>query len=467
MKWLGGFRLILMLNVLLPAAVPVLAQQSPPPDFVTTDDPRRVPIPPPDRSKDPILVLRGGTLIDGTGAPPVGDAVLVMQGDRILDVGPSGSVQIPAKVEREISTQGLYILPGLIDLHIHFTQQRGNDFSRYRDSDAAAALRGALLLGQLLDGGITAVRDVGTRNDVALKLKEAVERKMYQGPRIFWCGKLIASRGGHGDEVLSTATGRPRSADDARVRVANGPDDWRLAVREQIRELSDWIKITAPYTREEVAAAVDEAHMHGIRVAADAFGEFVTWGVEAGLDSVEHPLAIPDETIALMAKKGTGFVPTMVAFYNVIHYGYPSAGIPAGGFYYTMSRRFPVTDEGIMHILRQAHQEGVKTGIGTDVPFENEKRYPSDYFTELGLFQEAGYSNEEILASATRVGAQILGMDDKLGTLKKGMIADVLVVAADPLAEIQNLRKMRLVVADGEVVRDRLTTSQATTDGRR
>ncbi len=160
----------------------------------------------------------------------------------------------------------------------------------YRDSDAASTIRGMLLLDQLLDGGITAVRDVGTRNDVALKLKEAVERKMIDGPRIFWSGQLIASRGGHGDETTSTATGRPRSADEARVRIATGPDDWRLAVREQIRNGADWIKITAPYSKEEVEAAVAEAHLHGIRVAADAFGEFVDMGAEAGLDTLEHPL---------------------------------------------------------------------------------------------------------------------------------------------------------------------------------
>ena len=198
----------------------------------TTDDPRRVPIPPRDRSNDPILVVRGGTLIDGTGTEPIANAVLVIQGDRILDVGPSGQVSIPSNVARTVDVNGLYVVPGLIDLHMHFTQQYGDDFSRYRDSDAAAAIRGVLKLGQFLDGGITAVRDVGTSNDVALKLKEAVERQLWDGPPVFWSGKIIASRGGHGDETTSTATGRPRSTGpSSRVRVANGPDDWRLAVR--------------------------------------------------------------------------------------------------------------------------------------------------------------------------------------------------------------------------------------------
>jgi imidazolonepropionase-like amidohydrolase len=425
-------------------------------DMETTDDPRRVPIPPRDRSNDPILVVRGGTVIDGTGAAPLENAVVVIRGDRILEVGASGNVSIPSNVERTVDVSGLYVVPGLIDLHLHFTQQRGDDFSRYRDSDAAAALRGALLLGSLLDGGITAVRDVGTRNDVALKLKEAVERRMLDGPRVFWSGKMIVARSGHGDEVTSTATGRPKSlAGDARHRVATGPDEWRLAVREQFRMQADWIKITAPYTREEVAAAVDEAHMHGIRVAADAYGDYVTWGAEAGLDTLEHPLALDDDILKAMARHGTAFVPTLTAFYNVIKYGYPPAGIPAGGFYYTNSRRFPVTEENILAPVKKAHKLGIKIGVGSDIPFENEKRYPSDYFTELGLLKKAGMPDADIFASATRVGAEILDMADKLGTLEPGKLADVLVVAANPLDDIANLEEMRLVIADGRVVRDR------------
>ena len=107
----------------------------------TTDDLRRVPIPPRDRSNDPILVVKGGTLIDGTGAAPITDATLVIQGDRILDVG--RNVRVPANAARTVDASGLYIVPGLIDLHVHFTQQRGDDFAKYTDSDSAATIRGS------------------------------------------------------------------------------------------------------------------------------------------------------------------------------------------------------------------------------------------------------------------------------------------------------------------------------------
>ena len=108
-------------------------------------------------------------------------------------------------------------------------------------------------LGRLLDGGITAVRDAGTRGDVALAIKEAVERRIFDGPRVFWSGRMVAMRGGHSDEITETATGRPRSVETGPgTRVATGPYDWRLAVREQIRAGADWIKLTAPFTRDEV-----------------------------------------------------------------------------------------------------------------------------------------------------------------------------------------------------------------------
>ncbi len=423
--------------------------------FTTTDDTRRVPVPPHDYSQDPLLVLQGGTLIDGTGSQPITDAVVVLRGDRISYAGGSTEFDLTAMDGQVIDTSGLYIVPGLIDLHVHFTQQRGMDFSRYRNSDAAAAIRGVLLLGQLADAGVTTVRDVGTANDVALRLKEAVERRMVDGPRVLWSGKLIAARGGHADEITSTATGRAKSlATSSRTRVATGPWDWRLAVREQIRMHADWIKLTSPYTREEVAAAVDEAHMQGIPVTVDSFGKYTEWASDAGIDSIEHPLNMNEQIIAAMARNGTDFVPTLTAFYNVEKTGYPSAGIPSGGFFFTFARRFPVSHQQHLEMVGLAHKAGIRIGVGSDIPFENDVRYPQDYYVELGLLKDAGLSDEDVFASATRVGAEILKMEDKLGTLEAGKLADILVVGRNPLEDIQNLQDVKLVIADGRVIRN-------------
>lgn len=427
----------------------VFAAQPP----ATTDDPRHVPIPPQKTSDRPALLIVNATLIDGTGARARPGTDVLIEGDRITALGPTGTLGAAAQAARRIDAAGLFAVPGLIDMHLHFTGQRGEDFGRYRDSETAGAIRATVLAGSLVRAGITAVREPGTAGDVTIRLREAIERGILDGPRIFWSAQRISTRGGHGDEITATASGRPVPLETSnRGRVANGPWDWRLAVREQIRMHADWIKVTAPYTREEIVAAVDEAHMHGIPLMVDTFGEFTTWAVEAGIDSVEHPLDMPEKTIELMAKRGTSFVPTLTAFYNVLNYGYPSAGIPPGGFYYTMSRRFVVDHEQHLRVVRAAHRAGVSIGVGTDIPFELDRRYPEDYYTELKFLKQAGLSDAEVLAAATRIGAQILKLGDRLGTIEPGKLADLVIVGADPLRDIENLRQVRHVIADGRLV---------------
>jgi imidazolonepropionase-like amidohydrolase len=448
------------LHVLCPATVGLLflAAISHADQLTTTDDTRRVPVPSTDYSDTPITVLRGGTLIDGSDNPPVANSVLALQGDRVLYAGPARRFKPAGTPVREIDAAGLYILPGMIDLHLHFTSQRGDDTGRFRESDAAAAIRGVLLLDQLLDAGITAVRDPGTRNDVAHKIKEAVERRLVDGPRVLWSGQRIVTRGGHGDEIVTVGSGRPKSlAVGDRERLADGPWEWRLAVREQIRKHADWVKLTAPYTRQEVTAAVDEAHLHGIPVTVDSFGIFTLWAAEAGIDGIEHPLDLGSEAIEAMARNGTDLVPTLTTFHNLLTEGYPSVGIPAGGFYYTMARRFPINHEQHLETVSTAHEAGIRIGVGTDIPIEAHERYPESYYTELGLLKDAGLSDREVLLSATRIGAEILRLGDKLGTLREGMLADVLVVGSDPLEDIQNVRDVRIVIADGRIVRDRVS----------
>lgn len=417
----------------------------------TTDDNRKVPIPPRDYSSSPVLVLRGGTLLPGKMGSAIANSVIVVRGDRIVSAGKSGEVEVPKNPNQVIDTTGLFLTPGLIDLHVHFTQYQTDDFSRYRDSEAAAAIRGTILAKQLINAGITTVRDAGTEGDVALKIKEAVERRLIRGPRVLWSGQMIATRGGHGDEKTAVGSGKT-GGERADIRVANGPWEWRLAVREQIRQQADWIKLTAPFTREEVEAAVDEAHMHEIPVAVDAFGKYTLWASEAGVDTLEHPLNMSEEIVRAMSKNGTSFVPTLTAFYNLLQYGYPGAGIQPGGFYYTMSRRFKINHEQHVAMVREARKLGVPIGVGTDIPFENDRRYPQDYYVELELLKQAGLSDAELLDAATSGNAKILKLSDKVGTVAEGMLADIIALAKDPRADIQNLRDVRLVVADGDVI---------------
>lgn len=417
--------------------------------FDTTDDMRRVPIPKVDRSNDPIIALKGGTVLDGKNNKAINNGVILTQGDRILSVGTANTVTIPQGAQI-IDATGLYIMPGLIDLHIHFTQQRGNDLAYYSNDAASSAIRGTVLARDLVEAGITAARDVGTAGTVALRIKEAVERNIIKGPRVFWSGGLLAATGGHGDELTSTATGRPKPL-SAGKKTANSPWAWRALVREQIKAGADWIKIGAPAQKEEIEAAIDEAHSHGIGVAIDSWGHYTDMAIVAGVDTLEHPLAMSDKAVSLMKRHGTAFVPTIGAFHNLFTTGYESAHIIPGGFYHTFSRRFAIDHQDHLNQITKAHKAGVPIGVGTDIPYENEVRYPEAYFLELGYLKEAGMSNEDVLASATRVGAEILKMGDKLGTLESGKIADIIVLGADPRADLANLRNLHYVIADGKI----------------
>ncbi|MEI9849901.1 MAG: amidohydrolase family protein [Sphingomonas sp.] len=426
--------------------------------YETSDDLRRVSVPPVDREHMPALVVTGATLLDGKGGR-VPDGVVVIRGDRIFAAGPASSTPIPSDVARTIDARGLFLMPGLIDLHLHFTSQRGKDFGRYPDSDAAAAIRATALAASAINAGITAARDPATIGDVALRMKEAVQRGIVPGPRIFWSGAMIATTGGHGDEITGTATGRFKpDVPNTRTFTANGPWEWREAVRTQIRRQVDWIKVSAPFEREEIAAAVDEAHREGLRVLIDSFGEYTNWAIEAGVDDVEHTLQMTDRQVGLMAKHKTAFVPTLTAFRNLLTRGYPPAGIAPGAFFYTFSRRYPLDFQDNLRRVGEARKAGVRIGVGTDIPFENEILYPSSYFEELGYLRDAGLTNKEVLASATSVGADILGMADKLGTVEPGKIADVILLGSDPEANLSALRDLRYVIGGGRVVVEKAPT---------
>ena len=432
------------------AAGPAIAQRS---VYEVSEDLRRVQVPAVDRSKLPALVVRGATLLDGRGGR-VADAVVVVRGDRIVAAGPAAAVAIPADAARVIDGRGLYLMPGLIDLHVHITSQRLPDFGRYPDSDPAAAIRATALAGSLVQAGITTIRDPATTGDVALRMKEAVARGIVTGPRIFWSGSMIATTGGHGDEATSTATGKWKpEVPNSRTYVANGAEGWREAVRVQIRRQVDWIKISAPFTREEVGAAIAEAHEHGLRVAVDSFGHYTNWAIAAGVDSVEHTLAMPADEVALMARHRTGFNPTLGAFRNLLVRGYPPAGIQPGAFFHTFSRRYPIDFQDNLKNVAAAWRAGVRIGVGTDIPVETEALYPAAYFEELDFLRQAGLPNAAVLASATRVGADILGMGDRLGTIEPGKLADMILLRGDPEADLAVLRDPQVIIANGRVVR--------------
>jgi imidazolonepropionase-like amidohydrolase len=412
------------------------------PALQTSEDLRRVPVPTGFAEPSSAILLRNARLFDGTGSTARPVAMLI-EGARITRIANSEQDILSPKGAEIIDAGGKTVMPGLIDLHTHLTylERPGLPAPASEDSQASAAIRGAGRLRYYLESGITSVRDVGSHGMAPFLLKLEVYLGRMLGPRIFAAGQLIVGTGGHGTEsyTFRTAPTYP----DAQIIEADGPDAWRAAVRLQFKRGADLIKLASHFSSEEVLAAVEEAHRLGLRVTVDSEGDYTDMAVKAGVDCVEHPLPRADETIRLMAKKGICAVITLVP------YQYISAG---GGYYYSTSRRFAITDDTTFAMARRLRVAGVKLGVGSDLTYEQHRMLPEPYIQELRNFAKLGYSPAEALVAATKTNSEILGMSDRLGTAVVGKLADLIIVDGRPDQNLEDLRKVETVIVNGRIV---------------
>ena len=407
------------------------------PKTQVSDDPRRIVVKPGPRGPEGTLVLRGGRIFDGTGAP-AREGTLVIERNKIARILPAGATDWP-KDARVIDVSGKTVLPGLIDLHTHLTYPLTAEDFGVAMNEADATLRGAEKLRYFVESGITSVRDVGSQGDVPFRLKEWVRENRIPGPRVFPAGAFITGEGGHSTENTPDELIRMMGA----TRLASGPDDWRLAVREQFHKGADVIKLGSHFSAEEVKAAVTEAHELGLKVTVDAETFYIQRAVEAGADTIEHPLPRSEETIQLMAKKGTAADPTLIP-YQIIFEEW-------GGYFGSTSRRFTFSKDANLEMLKRLRRAGIKCGVGTDLILHWYRYMPGPYIRELKNFVEAGWSVPEALVAATKINSEILDMDDRLGTLQPGKLADVLVVNGKPDENLEDLAKVEMVIRDGYI----------------
>ena len=367
-------------------------------------------------------------IVDGLGHAFVGH--LTTDGDRIVAVGP-GEPNAAGQMDR-IDMKGRTITPGLIDCHVHLRNDgvadpRGQSAA---DTDATAVLRAARNATKSLNGGITTVRDCGCRNHITFSLRRAVAEGICKSPRLVLSGTMICMTGGHGWQLGLEADGPDGLRRAARQQIKAGADNVKLIASGGI--LTPGTEIGAPqFTVEEMRAAVDEAHAAGKTCCAHAHGtQAIKNATRAGVDSVEHGYLIDDEGIELMIEQGTYLVATSAAVRNVVKHG-TSAGIKPD-----VVRKASSAIEQHIDGFKRAYKAGVKLAMGTDsgVPFTDH----GNNLDELVYLVEMGLSPMDAISAATLNAARLLRIDDRVGTLEVGKLADFVVFDKDPLKDIRH-----------------------------
>lgn len=376
-------------------------------------------------------------MFDPTGRPPRVGLAAVIEDERIADVVADGDVGHPASA-RVIDLAGCTLLPGLIDLHVHL----GWGPRVSRDSDAAMALRAARNVRSAMAAGITTIRDVGTANSIAIAVRDAVQRGDVTGSRVVPCGQIICMTGGHGSEA---------PAPPGMAREADGAEDCRKAVREQVKAGADCIKVTTngplnvvEFTQEELDALVDEAHRCERRVACHAsiLGS-ARMAIRARVDTIEHGCDLDEDAARQMADRGIIMVPTLLVTQLIMDRWEEFKAIP-------MMRSIPVRAKRHVESFQIATAAGVTMAAGTDM-FFGLARFEA-LPDELERMVRHGMSPSDVLIAATLNGATALGMEDRLGTVEKGKTADLLAVEGDPTRDITTLKRVALIVQEGRLV---------------
>jgi imidazolonepropionase-like amidohydrolase len=393
----------------------------------------------------------GGTLVDVSGQPPLAHSVVLVEDGRIAAIGNQTDTAIPADAQ-VVDTSGKWLMPGLIDCHIHLNGEQTLDmYRRYLTPSPDVKLLYALRHANMaLMSGFTTVRDVGLGYAVALKRARA--DGLIACPRILAANSAISTTGGHGDWAIFPYEWA--KAMELRANVVDGVDECRLAVRKAFREGADLIKVMissggitnhaqnlaahVEFSPEELDAIVDETHRRGARVAAHSVGEAaIPFTVEAGVDTVEHGVFEPDAAVlAKMAEKGISLVPTLFIFRWVA-----DDGLQAGVFAEGVEAAKKLVDKQ-HRLVKAAREAGVNIALGTD---NNGVLGPERSAREIQYLCDAGLTTIEALQAATRNAAAACGLDDRLGTLAVGKWADMLILEADPLADPRCLQDARTI----------------------
>jgi imidazolonepropionase-like amidohydrolase len=400
------------------------------------------------------VVLKAARLIDGKNEKPITNAVVVIQGDKVLQVGSGISVPSDAQV---IDLGDATLLPGLIDCHDHLTfNPEDSGYGSLAVSVPRQTLTGVVNARKTLEAGFTTVRNVAASGYTDVALRDAINAEQIPGPRLMVSGPPLGITGGHCDNNLL-----PYEFHFKDEGVADGPWEARAKVRETIKYGADLIKIcasggvlskgdqpgTAQYTPEEMKAIVEEAHRLGRKVAAHAHGtQSIKEAIVAGVDSIEHASLIDEEGIRLAKEHGTFLVMDIYNDDFILQQGAKVGMLPES----------IEKEKKIGQLQRDNFQKAVRAGVtiafGTDGGV-----YPhGDNAKQFHYMVKYGMTPMQAIQAATRTAATLIGWPDKVGTIEAGKFADIIAVRKDPLAGIEALENVDFVMKGGVIVKNNL-----------
>ncbi|MDQ3118484.1 MAG: amidohydrolase family protein [Verrucomicrobiota bacterium] len=414
--------------------------------------------PPPPAAQPGEIVLHVGTLLDKPGREPRRNATVVIQNNRIASIQDGFAKPPPGATV--IDLRDRFVLPGLIDCHVHLDSDRAGlegQLADVSDSIASGAYEAAWNAKKTLEAGFTTVRNLGSSDGVTLALRDAITKGWATGPRIVDAGTAISTTSGHGDPTLGFRD-ELHAVLDRHGNVCDGADDCRRAVRKQISRGVDAIKIAttggvnsriglglgAQMFDDEAKAIIETAHLYGKKVAVHAHGaDGITTALRAGADSIEHGTLLDDEALKLFRSSDAYYVPTLSTINGYLERIAANPNAYAPEVRKKIDWRIGITGDA----LRKAVPAGVKIAFGTDAGVSKHGRNAD----EFELMVKHGMTAAFALQAATVNAADLLGLADQIGSIEPGRSADLIAVQGDPLSDVAVLKKVGFVMKEGKV----------------
>jgi imidazolonepropionase-like amidohydrolase len=407
----------------------------------------------------PRLIIKNGTLIDGSGREPTTNVVIAVEGNRISHVGPPGAAMRPETPhDIVIDAAGKFILPGLIDAHCHISLHQGAlPGARYTSSAEFCTLWAAHAIGRVLLAGVTSIAVPGGKWFTDVTVREAVEAGLLEGPRMVVAARALSNYGGIFDpDPYPAYEGAP--ADSAGV-LCNTRDGFIRETRKQCKRGVDLIKIAdstwgdvQTVAEDEIAAVVDEAHRHNVRVAIHSRGSTSTRAAaKAGVDLIYHADLATKDDLDIVAKAGVPIAPVLTSPWIGVEHG-----TAARGFGQRERDRLRRQLDTSFQMIRNARERGIPVLSGSDTGNASAFAHGKWHGKEAELFVgEVGMTPMEAILANTSRNAWLIGLQDEIGVIAPGKLADIVIWSSDPLADItvlQRLDEISAIIKDGRIV---------------